>query len=799
METQYNRTRFWLAASSLLLISYSVLSFEVSLTRVFSVMLSYHFVFAIVSGALLGLGIGAIALRKWRNAMSASPAVTSAILFALLVAVSLLAIIKLVPFLGGAFWLYLILAILPFGAAGFTVSWIFQEFPARSPFLYGADLIGAALGALTVVPLLDAFGGVNAVLFAAVTAAVGALLLGLSRAKLRIFAAAALFSLAALFGVLTGMRLQISVPVTNDPNKEMYQMLSNPEFKAKIVESRWSSFGRTDVVKSDLFPNEMTLFVDGAAGSAMYKAEAIMKDPQEMAHLTLHYGEFFPFLSLKDDDKKNALIIGPGGGRDVVVALLGGVRQITAVEVNPDVVKIVKDYKEWNGGLYSPGNPRVTTVVAEGRNFVRNASSAYDLIMLAIPITKSSRSVEGYALTENYLFTVEAFSDYLNHLSRNGRIIIVAHENAEIYKLISLAAGALEKQGISEQDSMKRIYTVAADMMPAVVIQKQPLSPEEANAIHQQMHSMGFDKGAFYVPYQRQIEIPPSARIGVNAPLRMFDQFLVSVAEGKLSLARLAASASMDIGPVVDDRPFFYKFERGLPSPFGVFSFIIVVALVWLLGLALLRKRPNTNPATFTGALREKPVLKRFLLLFAALGIAYMLIEISLFQKLMLFIDQPQRALTVLLFALLLGGGLGSILSSIVRRKAARTVALLSMAIALAVVALSVFFAPLYQMGLSPRLTSMAVLIPLGILMGFPFPLGMRLTAEYGLSDHVSVLWGVNGIASVLGSALSIIVGILVGFSWALYLGAALYILVAFLLYRMPASPAPKGLKARRA
>jgi spermidine synthase len=780
---------------SLFFLSYAVLTFEVALTRIFSVMLSYHFVFALVSGALLGLGIGAMALKRWGTTLSASAAGISSMLFALLIAASLLAIIELPALGGGIFWLYLLLAILPFVAAGFAVSGIFQEFASRGPLLYGADLIGAALGALTVVPLLDAFGGVNAVFFAAVAAAVGALLLGWSRTKFPVFAGVAFLALAASFAVLTGLRLQISVPVTNDPNKDMYGMLSNPAFKARIVESRWSSFGRTDVVKSDLLPNEMTLFVDGAAGSAMYKADAV-KDPQEMAHLTLHYGEFFPFLYLKDDEKKNALIIGPGGGRDVVVALLGGVKAIMAVEVNPDVVKIVKDYKDWNGGIYSGGNPRVTAIVGEGRNFVRTTNVSYDLIMLAIPVTKSSRSIEGYALTENYLFTVDAFTDYLNHLTANGRMIIVTHNDAEIYRLISMAAAAFEKQGVSEQDAMKRIYTVAADMMPALVIQKQPLTAEEADAIHQGMHKFGFDKGAFYIPYEKQEVIPVNARLGIDTPLRMFDQFLINIEDGKLSLATLAGAASIDIAPVSDDRPFFYKFERGLPSPFGVFAFLIVVALLWLLALVLLPRRSNTDPATFTGALREKPLLKRFLLLFSALGVAYMLIEISLFQKLMLFIGQPQRALTVLLFSLLLGGGLGSLLSTVVRARAARTVTFISLGIALVVVLLSVFFTPLFGLGLSPRATSMALLIPLGVLMGFPFPSAVKLTDAHGLGRHVSVMWGVNGIASVLGSALSMVVGISIGFSWALFLGAALYVVAALLFFGMPEHPASKAVKA---
>jgi len=448
MNANHDGLRFWLALPALSFLSYAALTFEIALTRIFSVMLNYHFVFAVVSAALLGLGLGVMQLRKWQGARAASAVRSSAAIFALLMAGTVVAIIGAPAIEGGGFWLYLVLAILPFCAAGLAISGIFQEFASRSAFAYGADLLGAAIGALTIVPLLDVFGGVNAVFFAASVASVGALLLGIARGRFPVFATVACLAVVASFGALSGLRVQLAVPVTNDPDKDMYQMLSNPAFKAKIIESRWSSFGRTDVVKSERMPNELELFVDGAAGSTMYNSAAVLNDPHEMEHLTLHFGEYFPFLFLKDDEKRNALVIGPGGGRDVVVALLGGVKSITAVEVNPDVVKIVKDYKDFNGGIYS-GDPRVTPVVAEGRNFVRNSTSRYDLLMLSLPVTKSLRSIEGFALTENYLFTVEAFQDYLDHLSTNGRIVIVEHGEVPIYKLISIALKAFARRGIS--------------------------------------------------------------------------------------------------------------------------------------------------------------------------------------------------------------------------------------------------------------------------------------------------------------------------------------------------------------
>ena len=598
-----SHSSIWLALPSVFLITYAVLTFEVALTRIFSVMLSYHFVFAIVSAALLGLGVGAMLLKRWRGLRISSASRVGAILFPLLIVVSVLLIITLPQVTSRGFWIYLVLAVLPFAAAGFAVSGIFQQFADKSPLLYGADLLGAALGALTIVPLLDVFGGVNAVFFAASAAALGALLLGFSSAKFPALTLGAFLLVTASFAAITGSKIKFIVPVTNDQYKEMYSMLSNPEYKAEIVESRWSSFGRTDLVKSELFPNEMTLFVDGAAPSTMYNLNAILKSPEETAHLTMHFGEFFPFFFISDEEKRNALIIGPGGGRDVVVAILGGVKAITAVEVNPDVVKIVRDYQDYSGGIYS-SNPNVQVVIDEGRNFVRKTDQRFDLIMLSIPVIRSSRSVEGYALTENYLFTVEAFDDYLSRLTAQGRIIIVVHNNAELYRIVSLAAAALGKRGSTEAEALNHIYTVGSDMKPAIVIKNQPLTAAEAMQVHDSMHRMGFDKGAFFIPYVKQAAARPIDRIGEGQELRMFDQFLVNVSEGKLSLEKLARSAAIDIGPVTDNRPFFYKFERGLPKPFGTFAFLIAAGLGLL---AILQGNPDFMNSQFDLAMKANP------------------------------------------------------------------------------------------------------------------------------------------------------------------------------------------------
>jgi hypothetical protein len=185
------------------------------------------------------------------------------------------------------------------------------------------------------------------------------------------------------------------------------------------------------------------------------------------------------------------------------------------------------------------------------------------------------------------------------------------------------------------------------------------------------------------------------------------------------------------------------------------------------------------------GALRENPGLKKYLLLFSALGIGYMVVEIAFFQKLMLYIGQPQMALTVLLFSLLLGGGLGSLLSSFIARKSPRGGAFAAFAVVLLIVILMFLFRPIYATSLDPRLASLLLILPLGAIMGCPFPIAMRYLGAHKFGGFTSLMWGINGIASVLGSALAMIVGISWGFTAALILGAVVYACVAGLFWSL--------------
>ena len=354
MKNDNRQFYFRAVAFAIPLISFSVLSFEIILTRIFSIMLSYHFVFAVISFALLGLWLCGMSLKLWRR-ISSGTAISGAVaLFVLLISVSVFSIINLPIYENSFFvdfrlWIYIALSTLPFFFAGLALAAIFEKFAGKSSILYGLDLIGATLGVLASVFLLNTFGGVKSAYIVAAIAVLGAIVVGLAENFKSLFKYAGI-ALFLVFIVLFANRSSTRVPVAMDFNKDMYRMLKNPREKAEIIDSKWSAFGRTDLLRSSATPNEMILFVDGAAGTVMYNLDSLLSNDKQQMHLRNHFGLFFPFYSLEDNEKDNALIIGAGGGRDVVVALLGGVKKITAVEVNPDLVDLVKKYEKFNGG-----------------------------------------------------------------------------------------------------------------------------------------------------------------------------------------------------------------------------------------------------------------------------------------------------------------------------------------------------------------------------------------------------------------------------------------------------------------
>ena len=778
MNTMLHQTKeheSWNFYLSVALISLSVLMLEIGLTRIFSIMFESHYAFLVISLAVLGLGLGGIYIHikvsklmdcdagQIRNYLPVSSG-----LMGFSVLIMLIFIVKIPIFQN--IYLTVLLAFIPFLFGGMFLATAFRLVPDRSSYIYAADLIGASIGAVLIVALLS-LGGIKINLAVAIIASLPACLFVFkeSTTKFKRFVFPFLTGSLLLMFIFNYLGVSLgTIPFARGSHKEMDHLLRHPVMEAGIVDSRWSAFGRTDLVEMTDNPDEKVFFIDGTAGTVMYRFN---KDPDTLDKPEFkHFSGYFPFEILPEEKRKKVLIIGAGGGREVLISLLGGAKEITAVEVNKDLIDLMKNYSNFNGGIYN-GYPGVKVVVEEGRNFIRSTRENYDIIMLSIPITKTSRSPEGFVLTENFLFTVESINDYLDRLKADGQLIVVAHEDMEIFRLVFTALSALKKRGISPAEAMKHIYTVGPEIFPVFVLKKSPFTQQEANKVHENMHKHDYSTHSSFIPFIEQVTYVIPLGEEIYQKQKMLNDALYLISQGKLSPDELIESADFDLKAVTDNDPFFYKFELGLPS---ILTFLLILSVIAMIGGWLIKP----------GYLRENKVPGKnilFLTFFSSLGIGFMLIEIPLIQKFILFLGQPTYSVAMLLFSLLVSAGIGSWLSGILWES--RTLLKLRIAVIMvsALTGLHILFLDqvfTFFLGTSFFIrifVSFVLLLPLGLFLGMPFPLGMKLLDELGLQQYVPRMWGVNGIGSVLGSTLAIALAISFGFSYALFLGIISY------------------------
>ncbi len=751
-------------------LSLAALTLEIVLARIFSVLFSYHYVFMVVSMALLGLSAGAVYeyLRGRAGVRRDRPPLE---IWGACAAGSICATIFLIELVGA--WAHLLLlvgiALPPFFFVGATLSGVFRWLPEKIAPLYAADLIGAAFGCFGALWGLDSLGGPATILAAATVAAAAALFFGL-----RCSDGSAKWGSAAC--LLTGLLLLLDlflgvagpVPIRDDPDKELFQKISDVSIGGEIVESRWSSFGRSDLVRYRKYPGSMGMYIDGAAGTSMYRWDGRL--PVNIDRETLLSQPFpgvFPFAFMGSQQKRSALIIGPGGGRDVLATLMAGVKQIVAVEVNPDFVALVREHEAYNGRIYT-GFEQVEVVIDEGRSFLQRSEKTYDAIMLALPSTKSARA-EGHALAEQFLYTREAFKEYLEHLGKDGSLILVAHHHTEALKLVATAVAVLNGLGQSTTEAMRHIYYVDHEELPTVVVRKDPLDQGTAAAMVPYLKPGG--------PFGQKPFVPLPAN-GRNEQLAQMEPTLLALARGSTRLDELVARAPADLVPATDNQPFFSKFERGLPI---VLQEILVLATILLavvlVAPAIHRRRSPANPNSGRWT---------FPLLFLGLGTGFMLIELSLFQKLVLYLGHPTFALALLLSSLLVGGGLGSMVSGTIHTPSlpsalTRTCLAIAAAVILSSLVLDSVLTRLQPLDGLPAVVAALGIGGLGVLMGVPFPSAIRLMFHAGLTSEIPWMWGINGAASVFGSVLAMVLAVWAGYGMVLLVGALMYVAVGLI------------------
>lgn len=747
------------------------LAFEVLLTRLFSILFQYHYVFVATSVAICGLGLGGAAgawLTAHRGRLLEGRELGRVLLaLALVLTADALLLARLMW--AGSVYLHALLALAPYLLIGLFLSSVFARRPQDSPRLYAADLLGAAVGTVAVLPLISLTGVFAAILWLAALSLLPALALlrghqgrlgGVAMAS-GAFAIAALLLAQRTGGLLT---LDMAGIRSAAPDKTLVRVLQDPSQQARIVETVWSPFARLDVVETRQAQQKL-IFTDGGAGSYMYRLEAGSTGHVDQALAELsplkEVLEFVPFTIGSNDD---ILVLGAGAGRDIVLALLAGGAHITAVEINPAMVDLVRRYAAYNGAILD--RPKVTTVVADGRSFVEQTQAHYDLIYLNVVYSQAAGH-EGAALSESYIFTEEALRAYWRRLKPGGRIGIVTHNGFEGSRALLTAIAALQAEGLGRHAALDRVVLTQygsddpAQRTSVLLVTRDALSQDALAQVAHEAERRGMQP--LYLPY-------------------FFELTLRDLVLGRGDVYTFARNGDVNLAPTSDDRPFFYHLDWRLPPPLATLL-AWVAAVVLLYAAATLwgvRRAARAVPGSMAGSMAA------LTLYFGVLGVAYMLILLPLVQRFFLLFGNPTLSLVVTLEGLLIGAGLGSFVSG--RRHTGLT-GLVGLA-AVGIVALATAHAFAYPalrdqlLGapLAARIGAALLLtLPLGFLLGIPFPTGLRVagqTAPHGLP----MWWGLNAVASVLGSALASVVAIRLGFRDVLLLGAALYALIPLLL-----------------
>ncbi|MFQ5741675.1 MAG: hypothetical protein ACE5JX_21970 [Acidobacteriota bacterium] len=756
--------------SAIFLVSAAILIYEICVTRILSVVVWYHWAFLAVSLAMLGIGLPGVwySMRRQR----ADSLKTTLLLASAVTPLSTIFLLKLSKSFGSYTVLACMAAILvPMLCLGSSICLLLLQAPGkRISRMYGFDLLGACLGGLIVIPLMHVVPTPH------ILAAAGALPLGALFLLGRPFPPLAFLLLAAIPGTLFSTEL-LQLRFT-----KLYD-----ETQMRLIFEKWTPTARLAVFDG-FFQDSRNAVAFGWGMGSKYEPRPIPQywleqDGSAGTPITRFSGsarelDFLAFdvttVGYQLGHPGRVAIVGAGGGRDILSALKFGAGEVDAVEFNHHIVDALSGpFRDFSGDVYHL--PGTRAVISEGRSFLTRTRSLYDLIQISLIDSFSATAAGAFALTENNLYTVEAYRLYWNKLSPSGLVSttrwIGGVGRLQTPRLVILTKEALRQEGVDRPE--RHIAVIRAADVATVLLSKRPFSSATLGRLNEVCESRGF------------------AQLFPRVAGRREDGFIEKfLTQGP----GLAASVGIDLSPSTDDRPFFFQVRPvfGLGStesaagrrsldpalrkfldipddPVRALRILVIVLSVLTVGLyfaPFLVSRPSERRAD-RGFWQGSAY-------FAFIGIGFMLVEIPLMQRFFLYLGHPTVATSAVLTAILLGAGLGAMSASRVGVATARRV---GFAVAVLLCAMNAFLSLFFQASLGwPFFLRIGLayllVVPLGYLMGFAFPMGML---HFG-DDHKAWFWAMNGAASVLASALSLALSMTVGFAPVIFLGAACYL-----------------------
>jgi spermidine synthase len=793
------------------LITFALLIFQSVQTRILSVMAWYYMAFFAISVAMLGMTAGAVWVYLRRDRLASIPLSVTLTNFSLATAVSIPASIILqfclvtgtTPTLSTVFaWSLLLIAMaIPYVFSGIVVSLALTRSPFPTGQVYGVDLLGAALGCLAVIFLLNLVDGPTAALITGLVCGLAAMVFSRSaslddqkhlqslprwRRPGPVTVAITLLACFNAFAPKIGLRPILVKDYVEQPFRYAFEtwnsysriVATSPQASTAFLWGPSTKLPRTPVMQS-------TLNIDGNAGTSMFHYDGT---PQSISFLQYD----LVGLAYRLPNIHKSAVIGVGGGRDIMTAHYFGVADITGVELNPIFIYLDtrQPYFRDFGNLQAI--PNVKLHVDDARSWFASTHEKFDLVQMSMIDTWAATGAGAFSLSENGLYTLEGWRAFLHTINDDGIFTVSRWYSPddvnETGRMIGLATAALLESGVP--DARPHLYVASAESIATLVLSKKPFTPEQLQILNDTVHSLGFR--VLLAPGQP----PESPLLRAITESTTIDQINNAVKDSRLNLS-----------VTTDNQPFFFNQLRFLDIPkeatyalkhsstggvlhgnliasavLALILFISIVA-VFLTVIVPLRSVVLECP---------RPLVITGTLYFSAIGMGFMLAEIALLQRFSVFLGHPIYSLSVCLFSLILASGLGSLASDRFRLSSPARLATWGSLVALYLLLMNYFLPIIFERTTGDELliriaVSIAVIMPLGFLLGFAFPTGMRLVEAI---DPLPTpwFWGINGATGVLASVLGVMISMGLGINITLLISALCYVLlipISFSLIKM--------------
>ena len=780
-------------------ITLTTLMYEIVLTRIFSVAMWYHFAFVAISVALFGLTVGALIVhlrpqsftddkvkhQMWR--FSLAYAVSVAVAFCVQLAIPFVPRLTMAGVASVA--LTCVVISVPFVCSGIVVALALTRFPRKVNRLYAADLVGASLGCVVLVVAFNWLDGPSLVIAIGALAAVGSLIFAVD-AGLRggkVLSVAVLVVLVAVTAANSYRHAQ---------GNPFIRILWAKEAQDELhTYDRWNAFSRVTVdgdtddvgwptgygVSKALPPTivlpQMPMVIDGTAGTMITGYDGDEETTDFLRYDVTNIG----YYALEEAGFDRSAVIGVGGGRDVLSGLEFGAEEVTGIEINGNILDIITD--ELGDFTNLESDPRVNLVNDEARSWLTRTDERFDIIQISLIDTWAATSAGAFALSENSLYTVEAWETFFDRLEPGGMLSVSRWfstgpdtEPFESLRTASLATEVLTRAGVENPRDHVLIYegppSVFASTAATFLVSPEPFTDEQLATTAENAARLGFRP--------------------VLTPTEVGDQrFADIVAPGGPDEG--IAQFDEDLSPPTDNRPFFFQMAtlgtflsgEGFSDDL-VFRPVLVLGSL-ALGVLLLAAVCIGGPLVHMGRRTRHAGMAPFYLYFAGIGLGFMLVEFSQLQHLNTFLGHPTYALAVVLFSVLLFSGIGSMLvEKVIDPERPRTL-LVPVAVLLGVIVLFRFVTEPATDAMAGGTTfervatAVALLAPLALVMGMPFAIGMG-AASRRTGAPTAFLWGINGAMSVVASVFGALLAMFLGINFTFGAGFVAYAVAALAL-----------------